>query len=267
MVKGTSTHRILFVTIASGLGIDCNDIRRIIHIGVPYTMEEYCQEVGRAGRDGLPAREDIFYNAYDISKSRKNMSDTMRNFVQSKECKRKLILHYFDHPVPNNQNPAHMCCDFHSRQCSCDDYELAQAVEDIDVDTLQDQPGAVHTPQDRGGEELKEATLYFDAEVKTKIKVDLIQYRANLQRELGRSTVGGVGLSSGFSIALIDLALQHLTELTSVKKVEAILPVQYVAQFPDTLVCNHYIFSFLKRNVLKFLLEIAHLLTSNMYKD
>ena len=177
-------------------------------------MQDYCQEVGQAGRDRLPAGADIFYNAYDISKSRKNMSDTMRNFVQSKECKRKLILRYFDHPVPNNQNPAHMCCDFHSRQCSCDDCELAQAVEDIEVDT---QPGAVHTPQDQGGEELKEATLYFDAEVKTKIKVDLIQYRANLQRELGRSTVGGVGLSSGLSIALIDLALQHLPELTSVR--------------------------------------------------
>ena len=86
MVKGTSTHRILLVTIAFGLGIDCNDIRKIIHIGVPYTMEDYCQEVGRAGRDRLPARADIFYNAYDISKSRTNMPDTMRNFVQSKEC-------------------------------------------------------------------------------------------------------------------------------------------------------------------------------------
>ena len=71
LVKGTCIHRVRFVTIAFGLGIDCNNIRRVIHIGVPYTMEDYCQEVGRAGRDGLPARADIFYNSYDISKSRK----------------------------------------------------------------------------------------------------------------------------------------------------------------------------------------------------
>ena len=55
--------------------------------------------------------------------------------------------------------------------------------------------------------------------------MDLIQYRVNLQRELGRSTVGSVGLSSGFPIELIDLVLQHLTQLTSVEKVETILPV------------------------------------------
>ena len=60
LVNGTSSHRVLFVTVAFGIGIDYNNIRRIIiHIGVPYTMEEYCQEVGRAGRDGLPARANI----------------------------------------------------------------------------------------------------------------------------------------------------------------------------------------------------------------
>ena len=223
LVKGTCTHRVLFVTIAFGLGIDCNNIRQVIHIGVPYTMEDYCQEVGRAGRDGLPARADIFYNSYDISKSRKNMSDVMRNFVQSKQCKRKMILSYFDHDVPQNQDPAHMCCDFHSCQCSCDDCELARALADIDVDTPEEQPSAVHLLQDQSGEELKETTL--DAKVKTQIKMDLIQYRVNLQRELGRSTVGSVGLSSGFPIELIDLVLQHLTQLTSVEKVETILPV------------------------------------------
>ena len=70
-MQGTSTHRVLFVTIAFGLLIDCNDIQRVVHIGVPYSMDDYCQEVGRAGRDRLPARADIYYNSYDISKSRK----------------------------------------------------------------------------------------------------------------------------------------------------------------------------------------------------
>lgn len=110
-------------------------------MGVPYTMEDYCQELGRAGRDG-----HIFDNSYDISKSRKNMSDLMRNFVQSKQCKRKMILSYFDHDVPKNQDPAHIRCDFHSCQCSCDDCQHAQALADINVDTPQEQPSAVHLP-------------------------------------------------------------------------------------------------------------------------
>ena len=100
LVNGTSNHRVLFVTVAFGIGIDCNNFRRIVHIGLPYTMEDYCQEVGRAGRDGLPARADIYYNSYDISKALKNMTEVMRTYVQSKKCKRKLILNYFDHAVP-----------------------------------------------------------------------------------------------------------------------------------------------------------------------
>ena len=48
LVKETCIHRILFVTIAFDLKIDCNNIRGVIHIGVPHTMEDYCQE-GRPG--------------------------------------------------------------------------------------------------------------------------------------------------------------------------------------------------------------------------
>ena len=80
LVSGKSTHC-----------VDCNNIRRIIHSGVPYTMEEYCKELGWPGRDDLPARANSYYNSYNISKARKNMSEVMTTYVQSKECKIKLL--------------------------------------------------------------------------------------------------------------------------------------------------------------------------------
>ena len=65
----------------------------------------------------------------------------------------------------------------------------------------------------------------FKVDVQADIKRDLICYRHKLQGELGRSTVGSVALTSGFSVSLIDLVSKHLPELTSVEKVEEILPV------------------------------------------
>ena len=120
LVSRKSKLRILFVTIAFGLGIDLPDIRRVIHIGVPCTIEEYLQEAGRAGRDGNSATAHVFYNSYDISKARKHLSEEMRMLVQSQKCKREMILSYFGFPV-TPLAMEHNCCDFHRQNCLCDD--------------------------------------------------------------------------------------------------------------------------------------------------
>ena len=54
----------LFVTVAFGVGIDVPTVERVIHIGVPYTMEEFFQETGRAGRNGSQAISTVYFNSY-----------------------------------------------------------------------------------------------------------------------------------------------------------------------------------------------------------
>ena len=91
LVTGKCKHRVFFVTVAFGIGIDCREVRRVIHLGVPLTMEEYYQEAGRAGRDGLPATAVMYYNSYDISKGKKGLQDTVVTFATSiseSQCKR-----------------------------------------------------------------------------------------------------------------------------------------------------------------------------------
>lgn len=54
------TIRIVIATTAFGMGVDCPDIRTVIHCGLPSNVEEYVQETGRCGRDGNPSRAILY---------------------------------------------------------------------------------------------------------------------------------------------------------------------------------------------------------------
>ncbi|XP_011410065.1 PREDICTED: uncharacterized protein LOC105316681 [Amphimedon queenslandica] len=62
-----SQLRVLVATVAFGMGIDCSDVRHIIHWGPPSDIESYIQETGRAGRDGRQARVVLFYSRRDLA--------------------------------------------------------------------------------------------------------------------------------------------------------------------------------------------------------
>ena len=96
LVNGKSSQRVLFVTVAFAIGIDCNDIHRIVYTGVRYTrlggLAEMTLQLGLT-----------FIILMTFQKPVKNIPEAMRSYVQSKECKRKIILNQFDHKVPDNQ--------------------------------------------------------------------------------------------------------------------------------------------------------------------
>ena len=123
LLKGPGKIRVLFVTIAFGIGVDCPSIREVVHIGVPNTMEEYFQESGRAGRDGKPAISKVFYNSYDVSRAQNNLQSVMRKLVVIDKCRRRVILEYFGFSIPNSNEEVllHECCDNCVLICSCND--------------------------------------------------------------------------------------------------------------------------------------------------
>ena len=78
IVTESCTQRVIFATVAFGMGIDSPYVERVIHFGVPRTMESFLQESGSAGRDGRPAKSTLYFNNNDIGANVEGMQPIMR---------------------------------------------------------------------------------------------------------------------------------------------------------------------------------------------
>ena len=79
----TSIVRVVFATVAIGMGVDIPNIWQIIHVGPPCSVKAYFHETGRAGKHGNPSSACLYCNNHDIGKNRVNMQDDMQKFCES----------------------------------------------------------------------------------------------------------------------------------------------------------------------------------------
>jgi len=136
---------VICATIAFGMGIDKPDVRFVIHYDMPKSIENYYQETGRAGRDGLAGKCIAFYNYNDILRLEKFLRDKpvaeremgaqlmqeVVAYAETGSCRRRFLLHYFGEEF-EEENCGKMCDNCRNPKEKVDvQEEMVQVVESV----------------------------------------------------------------------------------------------------------------------------------------
>ena len=129
--------RVIICTSALGCGVDCYNIKYVLHFGLHYSLVEYCQQIGRAGRNNESGCHAILFKytqrGKDISAS------DIKEYSSTLTCLRAALFTPFQadlKPIPSLQ-PPHMCCSACSLACNCGLLDCFQGTDFFALENLE----------------------------------------------------------------------------------------------------------------------------------
>lgn len=212
-----STCRILFSTVAFGMGVDIPDVRTVIHYGPAGDVESYFQESGRAGRDGKQSRAILYvYPGCLLGHVDKSMK--VYCTLEEGKCRREeLLKHFAGRDVYHPVSPLHACCDRCAQICECGEKQEHTILQgDIDEDDEEE----CSPPPDR---------VVTEEQVQL-LRLRLMELRSSLLLPAGSTSLYvGEDLACGLPLQTVDTIVQNCRTIHTESDLEDLCGIWHLA--------------------------------------
>ena len=207
--KSNGTIRVLFCSIAFGMGVNIKDAFLDLYLGPAADLDDFMQETGRIGRGSTQLSHAVLLK-YKRCTSSKNITHSMRNYVNNDtSCRRDMLLNHFDVGA-YKKSILHECCDICARSCKClckcpcDCSCSKKCAQDGCLSSVEKHLAQLECDQikdERPIHNLSQASIF-------KLESNLLQYRLHLQNNLAGqhnlNMLTGFDAATGYSKSLID---------------------------------------------------------------